>query len=885
MKIIFFRKKLLLFLVTINLFFGISITNAQQCPPAGLPVTTLSDPAPGQPGFAGAGTLRWAINEANKCPDVNYITFNVQGELILNSSLPNITSRIEIDGATAVGTRLILNVNGYSNALYFYTGSNGSTVKNIEIIKFYIASIYSYSNDMTIFNNIIRETIRKGTYAISGIFFYRGNYNIIKGNIIENVDYGIYLSADRGDITTNTIGGTASGDANTIRNNIINGLRLTKSYPYKNNKNKISGNILYNNSKSIRLFSGGNDNKPIPIIASAIISEGVVTIQGTTTSNMDQVEVFESDAAGKFVNAYRYLGTATANSSGQWSLSLANTGPDPLAINDYVIATATNIDNNTSELSDVRIICSEEGSLSAAPNPVQKLESAEITYTGPGGISHNINFGDGSATISGGAISNGTVFTHIYANLGTYTVTLNVINNSCTEVSTVPIQVKQINCCANNFPVPEINTKPLSQVGEFYIDENTGEFLYQAKTCPALIPFSCLSSQRVIGSTNGVISASAVTYKDEWNYDASIYPSKKPAFTSSANIFEKGEANKWRVEKQFVHRQPLDQPIKNTVVSDDYKNYDRGTFSLSMFDWKHENNNDVNKWVMTTQMNAYTPNGNPAEDENILGIKSTASYGYNQTLPILVAQNAAQNSVSYESFENLYNTPSGIKLENALIWDISNGERVSAFVHTGKHSVQLKAPVNGGAFVASEVTISPQILQEGVIVRAWLRVNKNKPELITSTQNNIQIFFRNLNLSSNWHGTKINMAKVSDAGEWTLYEAIILPSNLNSASFAANHKMRIGIHIKGWGTGALYYAPGDIHLDDVRVQPLSAEMVTYVYDRAQRLTASFDDQHYALIYQYNAEGNLVRKLKETVKGVKTISENQNNTKGKIQWKP
>jgi YD repeat-containing protein len=52
-------------------------------------------------------------------------------------------------------------------------------------------------------------------------------------------------------------------------------------------------------------------------------------------------------------------------------------------------------------------------------------------------------------------------------------------------------------------------------------------------------------------------------------------------------------------------------------------------------------------------------------------------------------------------------------------------------------------------------------------------------------------------------------------------------------------------------------------------------MTAYVYDpQTLRLVASFDDQHFGLYYQYNQEGKLVRKLVETEKGMKTITETQ-----------
>ncbi|MEO6049384.1 MAG: hypothetical protein ABIQ57_17995, partial [Candidatus Kapaibacterium sp.] len=44
-----------------------------------------------------------------------------------------------------------------------------------------------------------------------------------------------------------------------------------------------------------------------------------------------------------------------------------------------------------------------------------------------------------------------------------------------------------------------------------------------------------------------------------------------------------------------------------------------------------------------------------------------------------------------------------------------------------------------------------------------------------------------------------------------------------------------------------------------------------------RLLATFDDQHFGVYYQYNDEGQLVRKLRETERGRRTVQETQYHT--------
>ncbi len=52
-------------------------------------------------------------------------------------------------------------------------------------------------------------------------------------------------------------------------------------------------------------------------------------------------------------------------------------------------------------------------------------------------------------------------------------------------------------------------------------------------------------------------------------------------------------------------------------------------------------------------------------------------------------------------------------------------------------------------------------------------------------------------------------------------------------------------------------------------------MSCFVYDKITLLlSASMDDQHFATFFQYNEEGQLVRKLKETERGLLTIEETQ-----------
>jgi len=74
------------------------------------------------------------------------------------------------------------------------------------------------------------------------------------------------------------------------------------------------------------------------------------------------------------------------------------------------------------------------------------------------------------------------------------------------------------------------------------------------------------------------------------------------------------------------------------------------------------------------------------------------------------------------------------------------------------------------------------------------------------------------------------------------------------------------------------FQPGElVYIDDFKLHPLDAEVSCMVYDiHNYKVLAQFDNQHFGLFYQYNREGQLVRKLVETERGLKTIQETQYN---------
>lgn len=78
---------------------------------------------------------------------------------------------------------------------------------------------------------------------------------------------------------------------------------------------------------------------------------------------------------------------------------------------------------------------------------------------------------------------------------------------------------------------------------------------------------------------------------------------------------------------------------------------------------------------------------------------------------------------------------------------------------------------------------------------------------------------------------------------------------------------QVELRFRSGSTGIAWY-------DDLRLHPEDGNMRSYVYDlKDYRLQAVLDEQNFASFFYYDQEGNLYLTKKETVEGIKTISEN------------
>ncbi len=339
------------------------------------------------------------------------------------------------------------------------------------------------------------------------------------------------------------------------------------------------------------------------------------------------------------------------------------------------------------------------------------------------------------------------------------------------------------------------------------------------------------------------ISSTAKTYSDLWSNESIL---SDYGITPGSNMeYETGERGKWRFMENYVFRI---SSVKDAVTGSNRVYSASGTAYIGGFNYSSPSSNTSNYysgWIRTNKVNSYSPHGNALEEQDALGIYSSARFGYNENVPVLIAKNAPYSSVLFTGFED-------------------EGAAVNTTAHSGSYS---KLLASNSEFTVGNIQIDIKdgngnpdrsINSKGVSVKFWI---KQQNDINDDINNSFQCIVQNNAL--NVFASKLN--KIARVGEWTLCEAKF--ANLTFDPYSA-----LTIKLKNTGKAQVW-------VDDVRVQPVEAQMVCYVYDRKNlRLLTSFDDQHFGLYYQYNGEGKLLRKLVETERGLKTIQETQYNTK-------
>lgn len=314
-------------------------------------------------------------------------------------------------------------------------------------------------------------------------------------------------------------------------------------------------------------------------------------------------------------------------------------------------------------------------------------------------------------------------------------------------------------------------------------------------------------------------------------------------------------------------------------------------------------------WRPMRTITKWSPFGNEVENVDAIGNYSTAVFAYNEQFPVAVASNARQGEVLSLGFE-----------DNNLLYPVNNYMDYNHF------------PIIGGA--AGSLFMPYQRTFAKIDVNAstgHTGTNCLHPTDVQGTTWYLPIQEEHLDTGSNKYNTYFSSSPITGAGyEFTPNNAYLSfalrknktytmnfwlkqddtgPFNVIDYSFASAAEIHVYAGsspyvnypsasktnlIDGWQQREIRFnVPSDayavevvlplhFYADDIRVFPEGANMKAFVYAPVNkflrspngRLMATLDENNFATMYEYDAEGNLVRVKKETAKGIMTVSESR-----------
>jgi hypothetical protein len=372
-----------------------------------------------------------------------------------------------------------------------------------------------------------------------------------------------------------------------------------------------------------------------------------------------------------------------------------------------------------------------------------------------------------------------------------------------------------------------------------------------------------------------VINSSANILYDIWPYSRIEYGDGWVS-KSSFNSYEYGTRGKWRTHATYTYNTSISGIESSASLSN---NFESGLYDdFILFNHGYLPANENTDWLKLNVVNSYAPNGGATQDSSLVGTYSAVYYGYDNTLPLFVANNALRAEVYYEGFEKTY-TISGISyLEEAVqLFATSIGQRSTAIAHTGKASMRWNLGTSTSTSVVTKIwslsnglTITNTSKENGLVIRFWIKQAPVSGSPLTFSPWSMSgMLSAELYVVSTVVASQ-SFSSIAKSGDWELMECVFQPSDLTHGLFVSGNTYIPKVKLfKPMGTASSNY----IYMDDVSVHPVNTLMKCYVYDTDyKRISAVLDEQHFSTLYQYDAEGRLESLKKETEQGVKTITE-------------
>ncbi len=296
----------------------------------------------------------------------------------------------------------------------------------------------------------------------------------------------------------------------------------------------------------------------------------------------------------------------------------------------------------------------------------------------------------------------------------------------------------------------------------------------------------------------------------------------------------------------------------------------------------------LQNWILTGTSTLFDQYGNALETEDVLGIKSAQYMGYNHQYGKAAVSNSRYEESGFDGFEDYYSdgtmwveegkdpvfTPYFCTNNHFRLNEV---EPTTLEAHTGKYSVMV-GPNDDVSFQSSvwdgvyppgipyQVPIvidQPDMIynhrfvnteaENTYVIMGWVKENNTSPELI-NYEASIQVEVggtvipvteKRSNIIDGWQRIELTFEIDDQLANYTAVKIKLVA-----------------------GTTTAFF-------DDIRVHPFDSEMEAQVMDANNlRPMATLDNRNFAIIYQYDEDGNMIRTFKETNRGKQTIQESR-----------
>lgn len=390
-------------------------------------------------------------------------------------------------------------------------------------------------------------------------------------------------------------------------------------------------------------------------------------------------------------------------------------------------------------------------------------------------------------------------------------------------------------------------------------------------------------------------------------------PNNNPIYLSNCspkegdkiNPFLRGIKGNWRAYKAWSYLAPRKQTISTTNSNTDIRKDGYFTdpsspatayytpFWVDSAGYKIRSSTN---WTFTNEITKYNSNGAELENKDALGRYSSAVYGYNQTVPILVASNAKLNEVAYDGFEDYaYRISTDCRKDHFNFYEFESKRNLD-YSHTGMYSLKLnpgdiisnKRPIVNcttttyastcnyllgcNDFTGNFSPANTSGTNKKYVLSYWVKevpdISINpQPLMLTYLNNDIDVSVK----PSPGVLSKSGIKRSPIIDGWQRVEYVFeVPANTTSGDICVSLKNLC----PNAGSNKR-----DVYFDDIRIHPFESNIKTFVYHpKSLRYMAELDANNFATFYEYDEEGSLVRTKKETERGIMTLKESRNHTK-------